>query len=244
MAKATVFVTWDDAPHLTQAQKDTQLSSIRPEQRASRTKGIPSLGAGAIYQVPEEDIRIEGHPIPDYWPRAYGFDVGWNRTAALWGAVNPDTGGVVVYDEYYRGEAQPSVHAIGIKARGDWIPGGIDPASRGRSQSACQKLYDMYSDEGLDIVKADNARETGIQTVWEMLSQGQLKVFASCTNFFQEYRLYRRDVRGMVVKKNDHLMDCLRYLIMTGIKRARVKPRELPFGKRWFDWNPSPVWTN
>jgi hypothetical protein len=92
--------------------------------------------------------------------------------------------------------------------------------------------------------RSASRRETGIQTVWEMLSQGQLKVFASCVNFFSEYRLYRRDARGMIVKKNDHLMDCLRYLIMTGIDRAKVAPTELPFGKRWFDWSPAPVWTN
>ena len=244
MAKITVFVTWNDAPHLSEAAKEAQMASIRPEQRASRTKGVPSLGAGAIYQVPEDDVKIPGFHIPDYWPRAYGFDVGWNRTAALWGARNPDTGGVVIYDEYYRGEAQPSVHAIGIKARGAWIPGAIDPAARGRSQIDGQKLFDLYQGEGLDIEKADNARETGIQLVWEMLSQGQLKVFASCTNFFQEYRLYRRDARGMIVKKNDHLVDALRYLVMSGLGRAKVKPTELPFGKRWFDWSPAPVWTN
>lgn len=240
--KATVFVTWDDAPHLSEAAKQAQMASIRPEQRASRTKGVPSLGAGAIYQVSEEDIKIAGFPIPDFWPRCGGFDVGWNRTAALWAARNPDTGGVVVYDEYYRGLAEPSVHAVGIKARGDWVPFAIDPASRGRSQIDGQKLFDLYLGLGIDIEKADNAREAGIQAVWEMLSQGQLKVFSSCTNFFSEYRLYRRDERGMIVKKNDHLMDALRYLIMTGLSRAKVKPNPRPDGKPWFHWAPPPVW--
>ncbi len=240
--KATVFVTWDDAPHLSEAAKQAQMASIRPEQRASRTKGVPSLGAGAIYQVAEEDIRVPGFPIPDYWPRAFGMDVGWNRTALLWAARNPDTGGIYVYDEYYRGQAEPSVHATGIKARGDWIPGAIDPAARGRSQIDGKKLFDMYVDLGLDLIKADNTRETGIQTVWELLSQGQLKVFASCTNFFSEYRLYRRDERGMVVKKNDHLMDALRYLIMTGIGRAIVAPKLRLDGRPWFYWDPGDRW--
>ena len=242
--KATVFVTWDDAPHLSAQAKETMAAAIRPEQRASRMRGTPSLGAGAIYQVPEEDIRVAPYPIPDYWPRAYAMDVGWNRTAALWGARNPDTGGIVVYDEYYRGQLEPSVHAIGIKARGEWMSGAIDPAAHGRSQKDGEALFDIYKGLGLNIIDADNTREAGIQAVWEMLSQGQLKVFASCVNFFSEYRLYRRDARGMVVKKNDHLMDCLRYLIMTGMSRAKVKPKDLPFGKRWFDWSPPPVWSN
>lgn len=240
--KATVFVTWDDAPHLTQSAKDTLSASIRPEQRASRTKGVPSLGAGAIYQIPEEDIRVPGYAIPDFWPRCGGFDVGWNRTAALWAARNPDTGGVVIYDEYYRGQAEPSVHAAGLKARGDWIPFAIDPASHGRAQKDGAQLFNLYQELGLDIENAINAREAGIQTVWEMLSQGQLKVFSSCSNFFSEYRLYRRDERGVIVKKHDHLMDCLRYLVMSGLDRAKVKPRNLPGGRQWFSWEPPPVW--
>lgn len=30
----------------------------------------------------------------------------------------------------------------------------------------------------------------------------------------EEYRLYRRDERGRVVKTNDHLMDAFRYAVM------------------------------
>lgn len=239
--KATVFVTWDDAPHLTEEAKAREMASIRPEQRASRTKGIPSLGAGAIYQIPEEDITVQGYPIPPYWPRLGGFDVGWNRTAALFAATNPDTGGIVVYDEHYRGQAEPSVHAAAMKARGAWIPYAIDPASHGRSQKDGEQLFEIYQGLGLDLTNAVNAREAGIQAVWEMLSQGQLKVFAACVNFFSEYRLYRRDIRGVIVKKHDHLMDCLRYLVMTR-EIAKVAPLARPKGKRWFDWKPSPVW--
>jgi hypothetical protein len=38
------------------------------------------------------------------------------------------------------------------------------------------------------------------------------------------YRIYRRDEKGAIVKENDHLMDCCRYLVMNGLDRAIVQP--------------------
>ena len=52
----------------------------------------------------------------------------------------------------------------------------------------------------------------------------QLKVFRSLGNFLSEFRLYRRDKDGRVVKQRDHLMDAMRYLVMTGRDRTRAKP--------------------
>jgi hypothetical protein len=148
-----------------------------------------------------------------------------------------------VYDEYYRGQAEPSVHAAAIQKRGKWIPGVIDPAARGRSQKDGESLLSLYTDLGLDLEIADNSRESGIYAVWEMLSQGQLKIARNCVNTLNEYRLYRRDEKGNIVKTNDHLMDALRYFIMSGLARAKVEPADRPDGQQWFYWRPSSVWS-
>jgi hypothetical protein len=76
----------------------------------------------------------------------------------------------------------------------------------------------------------DKAVEAGIQRVWERLSAGKLKVFASCGAWFDEYRLYRRDDKGRIVKENDHLQDSTRYLVVSGLDRARVKPVPKAYG--------------
>ena len=52
------------------------------------------------------------------------------------------------------------------------------------------------------------------------MSFGKLKVFKSLGNWLQEFRLYRRDDKGRVVKDNDHLMDATRYLVVSGIDKA------------------------
>lgn len=224
MSKKVIVAGWDDAPHLTEKDKSELLESISPHQRDARSKGIPSLGAGAIYPVPEEDIIVDPFTIPAYWPKAYGLDVGWKRTACMWGAWDRDSDIVYLYSEHYRGQSEPEIHSAGIKARGSWIPGVIDPAARGRSQIDGKRLYEMYQNLGLNLHKADNSVEAGIYEVWQRLSTGRLKIFKSLNNTLAEYRLYRRNENGKIVKDYDHLMDALRYLIMSGLIYAEVKP--------------------
>lgn len=210
--KKVVMATWDDAPHLTDQAKADLLASIPPYQRDARSKGVPQLGAGAIYPVPESDILVDPFEIPAHWPRGYGMDVGWNFTAAVWGAYDRDNGTLYLTHEYKRSQAEPSVHVHGIKAPGDWMPGFIDPASRGRGQKDGSQLLSDYRQLGLLLKTADNGVESGLYSVWNRMSTGRVKVFRTLGKWLEEFRLYRRDDRGNVVKDNDHLMDCTRYL--------------------------------
>lgn len=222
-SRCVVMAGWDDVPHLTETVKAELLASIPPFQRDARSKGIPQLGAGAIFPVPEAEFIIDDFQIPEHWPRGYGMDVGWNKTACVWFAWDRDADIVYLTSEHYRGQAEPAVHAASIKARGDWIPGVIDPASRGRTQSDGSQLLEMYKALGLDLETAQNAVESGLYEVWTRLSTGRLKVFKSMSNWLSEFRLYRRDEKGKIVKERDHLMDTTRYLIVSGLSRAKVK---------------------
>lgn len=227
--KGVVGASWDDVPHLTAQAKEDLLAAIPPFQRDARSKGLPQLGAGAIYPVPESAVICDPFEIPKHWPRSYGLDVGWNRTAAIFGAQDRETDCVYWYSEHYQGEGEPAVHASAIKARGN-LPGAIDPASRGRSQIDGKQLIQLYREQGLDLIDAKNAVEAGIFEVWERLCTGRLKIFSTLQHTRTEFRLYRRDERGKVVKENDHAMDAGRYQITTGvdIARAPVPPKPKP----------------
>lgn len=226
MSRYCQQVTWDDVPHLAEDQKALLLDSIPIHQRDARTKGIPILGAGQIYPVEEESVLVEPFELPNFWPRAFGMDVGWNRTAAVWGSWDRESDVVYLYSEHYQGQQPPSVHADAMRARGDWIMGAIDPASAGSGQIDGRKLIDEYRNAGLNLHPADNAVEAGLLACYQRLVSGRLKVFKTLRNLRSELRIYRRDEKGKIVKENDHLMDAMRYLIMTGMTLARSEPQE------------------
>jgi hypothetical protein len=207
-------VELNDVPHLDEKTKSELLAATPPFLRDARSKGIPSLSAGAIYPVPTSEIIVQPFQIPHYWRRAYGLDVGWNRTACIWGALDESVDCMYLYTEHYRGKAEPSVHAAAIRARGDWIPGAIDPAARGRGQKDGEQLLYSYINLGLKLHKANNAVDAGLFEVWERLSTGRLKVFSTLQSWLAEYALYRRDEDGDIVKEFDHLMDATRYLVL------------------------------
>lgn len=219
-SKAIIQAGWDDAPWLTEKSKAQMEADTEPHLRAARRSGRPSMGSGNVFPIAIEDIMVKPFKIPDYYRRMYALDVGWNRTAVLWAAIDPQTDTVYIYDEYYEGQKEPAIHAAAIRARGEWIPGVIDPASRGRSQKDGSQLMQDYKDLGLRLSPAINVRDAGISNLWQRMTTGTLKVFSSLPNFAEEFVLYRRDLRGNIVKEKDHLMDDLRY-IQNNLNRAK-----------------------
>lgn len=206
---------WDHAPHLDEQTKRELLANTPMHLRDARSKGSPSLGSGAIYPIEQSVFTVDPFAIPPHYAKGYGLDVGWNRTAAAFGAHDRDADILYIYSEHYRGQAEPSVHADAIKARGKWLQGAIDPAANGRNQRDGEQLIANYRAHDLNLSNADNTVEAGILEVLQMLSTGRLKVFNTCTNWLAEHRLYRRDEKGKIVKSFDHIMDATRYLVRT-----------------------------
>lgn len=212
--KAVLQLGWDDAPWLDEETKYKLLEGTPIHLRDARSKGLPAMGSGNVYAVPVEELLVDPFPIPDSWPKMYALDVGWNRTAATWGALDPVTDTLYIYDEHYQGESLPPVHAYAIKSRGEWMQGVIDPAAHGRSQTDGNKLYRNYRDLGLHIFNAKNEFESGILAVQQRIIVKKLRIFKTCINLQKEYLLYRRDKNGKVVKENDHLLDTVRYIVL------------------------------
>ena len=223
MSKYVVQAGWDDAPHITEEAKRDLLASIPAHQREARMNGTPALGDGKIYQVPAENFTVAPFAIPPHWKQAYGLDVGVRCTAAAFGALDEDSDILYLHSLHYGIGEIASIHAEAIKGRGVWIPGVIDPSARGRNPVDGERLIEVYERLGLHLGLADNAVSAGIYAVTQRLVSGRLKVFASLTEWFAEYRLYRR-LQGKIVKEKDHAMDATRYLEMSGLDVAQCAP--------------------
>lgn len=235
-SKFYIRAGWDDAPHLGTEEKEKMLASCEPHLREARSQGIPSMGSGSVYPVLERDLVVqEAIRIKPWWRRCAGFDVGYRWNAVIWGAHDTDTDILYIYDLYLKGQADPEVHASAIRRRdpkGMKIPIAIDPASKGRSQIDGRNLLQMYRKEGLALVPADNAVESGIQEVYARMVSQRLKILENPNTeaLLRELRTYRRDEQGRIVNKSDyHCCDALRYLVMTGLKIGKPIPQDTEF---------------
>lgn len=221
----SAFVTkieWDDVPEsvLPMAMREQLEATYLPHQKEARMKGLPSVGSGKVYTTPESTCVVEPFKIPTHWPKMYALDIGFECSAAVWFAHDELTDTVYLYDEYYSSRELPTTHVAAIKRRGEWMSGVIDPSSLQTNKHDGQTSYQLYRNEGLNLRLADNRVQAGIMEVSSRLATGRLKIFSTCTNTLEEYRLYRFTTNkttgqtAVAKKQKDHAMDAMRYGIM------------------------------
>ena len=221
-----INATHDDALHLSEEEKKRLLMSYLPHEREARTKGIPSLGSGLIYPISESQIVVDPFQIPDWWPRCFGMDFGWHNTAVVFIALDPDNQIAYLYGEYLAGHLTPDKHTYNLMKQGvDWMPGAYDGAGESATQDDGENLVELYRKAGIkNWIPADKKSVgKGIFTVLQMMESGKLKIFRNLPKTLTELRMYGRDQNGKIIKGNDHLMDAMRYGIVSGLPIARPK---------------------
>jgi phage terminase large subunit-like protein len=235
---AVVRASWADARHLKPADVSRLQQSLPEHERAAREYGIPSFGRGQVFPVAEESIRCQRFEIPPEWPRVFGMDFGWsNPTAAVWIATDPQSGVRYLYDTYLQCEQTPAFHAMTLKERGSDLVGVCDPSGQSANAMDGSNLMEIYAREGVALVKAENAVESGLMQVLDLLKSGKLKIFNDLGDWWREFRLYRRDGNGRIVKTDDHLMDATRYAVVSGVFYARnLAPRRPVYRTRPDAW--------
>lgn len=253
-SKYLVMAGWDDVPHLSEETKRELLASTPAHLRDARSKGIPVLGKGRIFPIDEALIKIDPIPLPDHWPRIVGMDIGWQHPTALtWLAWDRDNDIIYVYDEVAESEKTPVEITPLILQRGDWIPvawphdalqhekgTGVQMAERYRELNV-NMLHEMAQfpetgDDGEQRLSRTSV-EAGLMEMLQRMQTGRWKVFSTCTGWFQEFRLYRRDENGKIVKLLDDRISSSRYGYMMR-RYATVPPDPTPpiDYRRDYDW--------
>lgn len=225
--------TWDDAPHLTEENKQELLASFPEWQRDMRARGIPLMGEGLVYPVAEADIRIDPIEIPSHWRRVCAVDIGVaHDTAVAWSAYDAETDTIYVYDVYHAAHGTPADHAPQIKRRGQWIPCIMSHDSENTEKGSGRTVASYYREEGINAqvetfynpIGADGKKnyfvEPGILEMTRRMKDGRLKIFSSCTRFWEEFRRYHRK-DGKIVKTFDDAMDATRYSVMSVTHRGK-----------------------
>ena len=224
--------TWDDAPHLTEEIKKDLLSRIPQWQHDMRSRGIPMMGEGLIYDVNEKDIAIPPFEIPSHWRRVCGVDVGIaHDTAAVWTAYDSATDTIYVYDAYSGNADVPAMHATAINARGTWVPVILPHDADNTEKGSGKTVSQYYREAGVNVAyetfhnprdidgKTNNFVEPGIMNILQRMKTGRFKVFSTCGRLFEEMRRYHRK-DGKIVKKFDDTMDAMRYSSISVVTRG------------------------
>ena len=235
--QALIQATWDDAPHMTGSIRKQILEALPPHERKMREKGIPVLGSGLVFPLPEEDLLCDPIDIPDHWPRLCGIDFGWDHpTAVTWVAWDRDVDTVYVYDSYSLRQETVPVHASAINARGKWIPVIWPMDGRQADKGSGKNLTEQYRKESVNMLRehfsnppsqgmkegtGGNSVEAGIQQMLTRFQTKRLKIFKNQGKLLEELRMYHRK-DGKIVPIHDDVISALRYCVMS-LRKARVK---------------------
>lgn len=215
---------WDDAPHLSDDVKEKLLESFPAHQREMRTKGVPMLGHGRIYDFAQDFIECDPFEIPEHWHVIGGMDFGWDHPQAhVRLAINMDTGEIYLThawkkDRVSANDAWGAVKSWQKDVPVAWPHDGL-MHEKGRDDAKQQK--DHYQDAGFKMLAeratfdgSSNSVEQGIYEIRQLMQTGKFKVFRGAIEFFDEFSQYHRDEKGRIVKVRDDILDAVRYAYM------------------------------
>ena len=218
-----------DAGHYTEDERARIIAGYPAHERDARAKGIPIMGSGRVFTIPEESLRVDPIAIPAHWPRICGMDFGWDHpTANVWLAWDKDNDVLYVYAVHRQRETTPIVHAAAIKARGAWIPVAWPHDGLQHDKGSGTQIAQQYKAQGVNMHRERSTHppkpgspegsggfgvEAGILDMIDRMQTGRWKVFRTCSEWFEEYRMFHRK-DGLIVKEGDDLMSASRIGLM------------------------------
>ncbi len=189
-----------------------------------RTKGVPMLGHGRIYDLSEEFITCDVFDIPDHWLLINGLDFGWDHPQAkIQLAIDRDNDIVYLTHGWSCSKASASDAWMACKGWAEDVPTACpqDGLQHEKGRDDAKQQKDHYQDAGFLMLHewatwdgSSNSVEQGLYELRQRMQTGRFKVFKGCRVFFDEFLQYHRDDRGHIVKTNDDCLDAVRYAYM------------------------------
>lgn len=228
---------WDDAPHLSDKVKTELLASFPAHQRAMRTKGVPMLGHGRIYDMAEETITCEPFDIPKHFRVIDGMDFGWDHPQSQVQLVFDPEGDMFYVTKAWKKSLTKPIEAWGaVKSWANEVPTAwpADGLQTEKGSAKQQKAY--YEEAGFNMLAehaswpdGSNGVEAGLFEIRDLMLSGRFKVFAGLRDWLDEFLQYHRDENGKINKTRDDMMDGTRYAYM--MRRFAIAYGEI--GRPW-----------
>lgn len=211
-----------------------KLSAISdPQLRRALLDGDWDVFAGQVFSEFRRELHVvDPFEIPKHWQRWRGMDHG-NNNSIGWFAQDPASERIYMYREYRESEYK----TIDIKARnvkqfeaGETMAYGMaDPSiwAAGQGSHATGKsIAQMYADEGVQWMPANNDRKAGLNAVHSYLGIAKdglprLQFFSTCVSMIRTLPSLPYDkikVDDVDTKADDHDYDMLRYALMPFVR--------------------------
>lgn len=223
--RGKVVMTIDDVKHLSEEQKKIIIASYPLHMREARTRGVPMLGEGVIYPVPESDISVTPFTIPAHWYKLWGIDFGGQTEtshpfAAALLAWDKDTDTIYVVHTVKLHAKRPLDHAAAMKAVAPFVPVAWPWDGAPNEKGTGEPVAAAYKKEGLKM-RPTPARwpdgslstEAGILDIYQRMTTNRFKVFSHLRDFWDEFRSYHRE-KGLIVKIDDDVLSAVRIGVM------------------------------
>ena len=229
--RAVVQMTLDDAGHYTPEERERIIAGYPPHEREARGKGVPMMGAGRIFQTPEDEIQILARNVQErpHWAHLCAVDFGISHPFA-WAhlAWDRDVDAIYVLESFRMKDASAADHAAEIVRRKASTMLHVFPHDgMSRDKGSGQALRSIYSGLGINMHATNVTDKDGGTSVWggivemqDRFAHQRLKIVAETNKeFFEEYRMYHMK-DGQPVKERDDIISAVRYGIM-GVRFPR-----------------------
>ncbi len=251
LAESTlILVDMDENPYLDEKTKRRALAGMTREEVEARKSGRFVHFAGMIYDEFSRNTHVipEIRELPESIRIYVGIDPGMRHMCAvLWAYLNAEDT-LVVFDELALQGYNVREVCEAIKLQNQkWgkhvdekvipiMPYSyvIDPAARNVMHNTGRSDQMEYTKNGIVTILGQNSVTAGISATKQRLQSHRLLITANCQNTIDQFRKYRwktatrseDDPKEQPVKKDDHMLDALRYVVMSMPQPPTEEERE------------------
>jgi len=198
-----------DNPHYSREAYEDAKVKLGEAIFAMRFRGQFERAESLIYALFYKTV-VEDYELDESFTRMGGVDFGYypNPTVIVHAALDTKSEDWHCYREDYLSKALlQQIADILLEAEEE------DDIEQWYGDPSAKREIEELQALGVSIVAADNAVDYGIEQVNGLIRTGHWHTFETCANLIDEAEMYQRDEKAKVIKKNDHGLDAVRYMV-------------------------------